>query len=53
VDFDVEQSFVFQGPPENPTGVLFTPVLHELSRAVEEAGEDDDDDDDGDDDDGE
>jgi hypothetical protein len=27
VDFDVEQNFVFQGPPTRPMSVLFTPVL--------------------------
>jgi hypothetical protein len=30
VDFDVAASFVFQGPPELPIGVLFKPVLREL-----------------------
>ena len=28
VDFDVSQSFVFMGGGANPSGVLFTPVLH-------------------------
>jgi Domain of unknown function (DUF4382) len=28
VDFDVARSFVFQGPPTRPHGVLFKPVLH-------------------------
>lgn len=28
VDFDVQRSFVFQGPPDSPHGVLFKPVLH-------------------------
>jgi hypothetical protein len=28
VDFDVSQSFVFQGPSDHPNGVLFKPVLH-------------------------
>jgi len=28
VDFDVSQSFVFQGPRDNPTSVSFKPVLH-------------------------
>ena len=28
VDFDVSRSFVFQGPPNNPNGVQFRPVLH-------------------------
>ena len=28
VDFDVSRNFVFTGPPANPNGVLFKPVLH-------------------------
>jgi len=28
VDFDVLRSFVFQGPRDNPHGVIFKPVLH-------------------------
>lgn len=28
VDFDVSQSFVFQGPSDHPTSVSFRPVLH-------------------------
>jgi len=28
VDFDVSQSFIFQGNASMPNGVLFTPVLH-------------------------
>jgi len=28
VDFDVSQSFVFQGPSDHPNGILFKPVLH-------------------------
>lgn len=35
VDFDVNENFVFQGNPRTPAGlrgVLFTPVLRELSR---------------------
>jgi hypothetical protein len=28
IDFDVLRSFVFQGPPTSPHGVLFKPVLH-------------------------
>jgi len=28
VDFDIGRSFVFQGPPGSPNGVLFKPVLH-------------------------
>ena len=28
VDFDLSQSFVFQGPPSHPNGVLLKPVLH-------------------------
>jgi uncharacterized protein DUF4382 len=28
VDFDASQSFIFQGNPTSPNGVLFTPVLH-------------------------
>lgn len=30
VDFDVEQNFVFQGPEDAPTGVLFTPTLKQI-----------------------
>jgi hypothetical protein len=36
VDFDVDQNFVIQGNPETPAGIngiLFTPVLRELSRS--------------------
>jgi len=38
VDFDVNDNFVIQGNPHTPAGilgVLFTPVLRELSRNVE------------------
>jgi hypothetical protein len=28
VDFDVSQSFVFQGPPDHPNSISFKPVLH-------------------------
>lgn len=38
VDFDVNQNFVIQGNPETPAGIqgiLFTPMLRELSRNVE------------------
>ena len=31
VDFDVSQSFVFQGPPDSPSGVHFKPVLKQIS----------------------
>ncbi len=31
VDFDVSQSFVFQGPPDSPVGVQFKPVLRQLA----------------------
>jgi len=37
VDFDVDQNFVIQGNPESPAGIqgiLFTPMLRELSRTV-------------------
>lgn len=34
VDFDVSQSFVFQGPPASPMGVLFKPVLKEVWRTT-------------------
>lgn len=37
VDFDVDQNFVIQGNPETPAGIqgiLFTPVLRELSRSM-------------------
>jgi hypothetical protein len=37
VDFDVNQNFVLQGDPETPAGlqgVLFTPMLRELNRDV-------------------
>jgi hypothetical protein len=40
VDFDVDQNFVIQGNPETPAGIqgiLFTPMLRELSRNVEDA----------------
>ena len=30
VDFDVEENFVFQGPDDAPTGVLFTPRLKQI-----------------------
>lgn len=30
VDFDVARNFVFQGPPEAPNGVLFTPTLRQI-----------------------
>jgi hypothetical protein len=30
VDFDVAASFVFQGPPDAPTGVHFKPVLKQI-----------------------
>ena len=36
VDFDVNQNFVLQGNPDTPAGlrgVLFTPMLRELSRS--------------------
>jgi len=39
VDFDMDQNFVIQGNPNTPAGimgVLFTPVLRELSRNMEE-----------------
>jgi hypothetical protein len=39
VDFDVDQNFVIQGNPDSPAGIqgiLFTPMLRELSRAREE-----------------
>jgi hypothetical protein len=39
VDFDVDQNFVIQGNPESPAGIqgiLFTPLLRELSREVGE-----------------
>ncbi len=39
VDFDVDQNFVIQGNPETPAGIqgiLFTPMLRELSRTVDE-----------------
>lgn len=38
VDFDVNESFVIQGDPEDPAGIqgiLFTPVLREISRTEE------------------
>ena len=38
VDFDVDQNFVIQGNPETPAGIqgiLFTPVLRELSRSMD------------------
>jgi hypothetical protein len=34
VDFDVSQSFVFQGPKSSPNGVLFKPVLHAVAADV-------------------
>ncbi len=39
VDFDVDQNFVIQGNPNTPAGIqgiLFTPMLRELSRSREE-----------------
>jgi len=39
VDFDVNENFVIQGNPHTPAGilgVLFTPVLRELARNVED-----------------
>jgi len=39
VDFDVDRNFVFQGNPATPAGlqgILFTPVLHEKGRVVED-----------------
>jgi len=38
VDFDVDQNFVIQGNPDSPAGIqgiLFTPMLRELSREVD------------------
>lgn len=35
IDFDVEESFVFQGPPEAATGVTVLPVLREISRTID------------------
>ncbi len=38
VDFDVDQNFVIQGNPNTPAGIqgiLFTPMLRELSRTVD------------------
>jgi hypothetical protein len=35
VDFDVDQNFVFQGPADAPTGVLFTPKLKQIEPADE------------------
>lgn len=38
VDFDVNQNFVIQGNPDTPAGIqgiLFTPMLRELSREVD------------------
>jgi hypothetical protein len=35
VDFDVDQNFVFQGPMDAPTGVLFTPTLKQIEPAGE------------------
>jgi hypothetical protein len=34
VDFDVSQSFVFQGPPDHPNSVSFKPVLHATAQDV-------------------
>ena len=34
VEFDVARNFVFTGPPSNPIGALFTPVLHASVRDV-------------------
>lgn len=42
VDFDVNDNFKLQGNPDTPAGIhgiLFTPVLKEKSRVVEEEGE--------------
>lgn len=39
VDFDVDQNFVIQGNPDSPAGIqgiLFTPMLRELSREIDE-----------------
>jgi len=36
VDFDVERSFVFQGPKSNPISVSFDPVIHAV--AIDVAG---------------
>lgn len=41
VDFDVNDNFVIQGDPDSPGGIeniLFTPLLREKSRDVEEGG---------------
>lgn len=34
VDFDVQQNFIFQGPPTRPHSVLFTPVLKGTAQAA-------------------
>jgi hypothetical protein len=34
IDFDISQSFVFQGPHDHPNGVLFKPVLHATAMDV-------------------
>ncbi|HEV8598750.1 MAG TPA: DUF4382 domain-containing protein [Gemmatimonadales bacterium] len=36
VDFDINQSFIFQGPRNNPTSISFRPVLH--ATALDVAG---------------
>lgn len=39
VDFDVDQNFVIQGNPDTPAGIqgiLFTPMLRELSRTTDD-----------------
>lgn len=33
-DFDVCRSFVFQGPPDSPTGAHFQPVIHAVVRDI-------------------
>lgn len=35
VDFDVAASFVFQGPPTAPHGVILVPVLHQVANDAE------------------
>ena len=37
VDFDVDRNFVFQGPTDRPSGVLFTPTLVELNRSQQDS----------------
>lgn len=34
IDFDISQSFVFQGPPNHPNSVSFKPVLHATAMDV-------------------